>query len=41
MLDEQYVREIKALLREGVHVEYCYDVSRTMLYKYIGIVLPT
>lgn len=43
-LDDQQVREIKALLRDPdmrvAEVARRYDVSRTTLYKYVGIVTP-
>jgi DNA invertase Pin-like site-specific DNA recombinase len=43
-LDDQQVREIRALLRDPdmrvADVARRYDVSRTTLYKYVGIVTP-
>ena len=43
-LDEQQVKEIKALLRDSdiqvAEVARRYGVSRTTLYKYVGIVTP-
>ncbi|HCQ9068301.1 TPA: recombinase family protein [Klebsiella pneumoniae] len=43
-LDDQQVREIKALLRDPdmrvAEVARRYDISRTTLYKYVGIVTP-
>ncbi len=43
-LDEQQLREIKALLRgpqiQVADVARRYDVSRTTLYKHVGIVMP-
>ncbi|EOM4915741.1 helix-turn-helix domain-containing protein [Escherichia coli] len=43
-LDEQQLREIKALLRgsqiQVTDVARRYDVSRTTLYKHVGIVMP-
>lgn len=43
-LDDQQVREIKALLSDPdmrvAEVARRYDVSRTTLYKYVGIVTP-
>lgn len=43
-LDEQQVKEIKALLRDSdiqvAEVARLYGVSRTTLYKYVGIVTP-
>lgn len=44
-LDDKQVREIKALLRDpGIHVADVarrYGVSRTTLYKHVGVVTPT
>lgn len=43
-LDEQQVREIKVLLRDpGIHVADVarrYGVSRTTLYKHVGVIAP-
>lgn len=43
-LDDQQVREIKALLRDPdikvVEVARRYGVSRTTLYKHVGVIMP-
>lgn len=43
-LDDQQVREIKALLRDPdiqvAEVARRYGVSRTTLYKHIGVIMP-
>ncbi|WP_240000772.1 MULTISPECIES: helix-turn-helix domain-containing protein [unclassified Photorhabdus] len=43
-LDDQQEREIKALLRDPdiqvAEVARCYGVSRTTLYKHVGVITP-